>query len=441
MRRSFWRLGPLVLLLTSALEAQPIEVPLTWSLRPDEGRTFFPLGFARLEKSLTAPEGWKLPPLASSIPAFAKLRLGDRDLLFVLDRSDPKQPFYDRLLFDRNGNGDLTDDPPLDADAARGQRGGFNADRKVWFYHATFTSPRVEIPVDGNSQPYAFRVTAYYSSGRGPAREDAPPSAQDVADGLQLNLMTHFAYTGTFTLNGRTYHVLLGDHDANGRIGERPAAERKRGVRNDLLYVAPTRTMTYYDGFVIGDYLGLEGGLYAVDLQPSANKLTLTPRTEGGGRIALGMEVDRLVLVTPDGAHRVMVCHPGPTLPVPAGRYRIESYRARRKDDGGNTWTVRAQGDEKAPVVEVSPAGEARLGFGEPYRPTAVPTAGPSGSSRLELRVLGTAGERVVGLDCAGEAASRIARSPTKKNMAAEPTYRVLGGDGKVVAEGAFRYG
>ena len=184
MPGALWRLGPLLLILASALEAQPIEVPLTWSLRPAEGRVFFPLGCARLEKSLVAPEGWKLPPLVSTIPAFGKLRLGDRDFLFVLDRSDPKEPFYDRLFFDRTGDGDLTDDLPLDADAARGQRGGFNAERKVWFYHATFTSPLVEIPVDGRSQPYAFRATAYYSSGRGPAREDLPVHAVAVPAGL-----------------------------------------------------------------------------------------------------------------------------------------------------------------------------------------------------------------------------------------------------------------
>jgi hypothetical protein len=442
MHRSCLTSCLLVLLLAGALEAQRVEVPLAWSLRPEQGRVFFPLGFARPEKRLTAPEGWKLPPLVSEFPVFATLRLGDRDLLFVLDRTDPKQAFYDRLLFDGNQNRDLTDDAPLEAAAVRGRGEGFDARRKIWFYHATFTSPRVEIAVDGTNQPYAFRFTAYFSSGRGPARADEPPAARAVADGLHLNFLTNFAYTGNFALNGHTYHVVLGDHDANGRVGEPPARPQPRGVRSDLLYLSPTRTMTYYDGFVVGDYLSLEGGLYEVSLHPAEKKLTLTPRTEGLGRIALAMETERLVLVTPDGSHRVMAFHPGRTVSVPAGRYRIESYQVRRPDDGGNTWTVRARGDENAPGVEVSPGGETHLEYGEPFRPTANLSAARTGTgSGLGFQVLGAAGERVVGLTCDGQAASGIPRSATKKSMPAEPTYRVIGGDGQILAQGAFKYG
>ena len=441
MPRSLRWLCPLMLVFTTLLGAQPLEVPLTWSLRPEKGRQFFPLGFARPERKPAAPEGWKLPQAVSPTPVFATLRLGDRDTLFMLDQIDPEQPFFDRLYFDANGNQDLTDDPPVQATATPG-RNAFNARYKRWYYHVNFVSPRLDIMVDGARRPYAFRLSAYYNSGREPARADQPPALSAMASAVNLTFMTNFAYTGSFALGERTYHVVLGDNNANGRVGDPPAWPAARGTRNDLLYLSPSREgMTYYDGFEIGDHLVLQDRLFAVAIRPDQAKLILSPYVGDTGCVVLAMKTDRLLLATPDRKHRIMVVAPGNTVRVPASRYQLANYLARRQDDGGNTWTVRGQGEEKAPIVEVSAGQNVPLAFGEPYRPVAHQVSRANDTMGLELRVLGAAGERVVGLSCQGQAASSVKRSRTKKTMPVEATYQLVAEDGEVAAQGVFKYG
>ncbi|MBN2578786.1 MAG: hypothetical protein JXB10_07325 [Pirellulales bacterium] len=47
------------------------------------------------------------------------VKLGSRQFVFVLDKQDKESKDYDRLYFDINGNGDLTDEKPIDAEAPK----------------------------------------------------------------------------------------------------------------------------------------------------------------------------------------------------------------------------------------------------------------------------------------------------------------------------------
>ncbi|NLE38847.1 MAG: hypothetical protein GX621_12555, partial [Pirellulaceae bacterium] len=58
----------------------------------------------------------------SEFPLRGVATLGDRKYGFVLDAPDDKTPGYGLLYFDRNGNGDLTDDEVIESDQVRQAR-------------------------------------------------------------------------------------------------------------------------------------------------------------------------------------------------------------------------------------------------------------------------------------------------------------------------------
>ncbi|MCL4854545.1 MAG: hypothetical protein KJZ78_24560, partial [Bryobacteraceae bacterium] len=89
------------------------------------------------------------PEYSSREPFRAVVRLGTQQYAFALDRTQDSGvagEWYDRLFFDLNHNGDLTDDVPLD-----GKGGG-----------KTSSFPRIDlaIPIDGSSSDYAFYLSA-----------------------------------------------------------------------------------------------------------------------------------------------------------------------------------------------------------------------------------------------------------------------------------------
>ena len=55
----------------------------------------------------------KEPKYVVPIPFRGVAKLGGRSFCFALDAVAPKAAGYDRLYFDANGNGDLTDDPKV----------------------------------------------------------------------------------------------------------------------------------------------------------------------------------------------------------------------------------------------------------------------------------------------------------------------------------------
>jgi len=435
-----WTLA-MLLVLGAPAAAQPIEVPLEFTRRPERPPyRFLPMGLVQLEKRLEAPAGFKLPRLVSPVPIFAFVQLGDGKRLLVLDKPSAEHPFYDRLYLDLNGNLDLTDDRPVIGVSHAG-REQYNRTRRTWYFYSTFTPPAVQVISKGRSHAHAFRFTAYFSSRPGAHGPDDPPADREIADGLRLNLMTDGAYTGRFELDGQTYHVIFGDNDANGCFGDPANPNDSSRRRYDRLYLSSSEKVTYYDGFEVGNLLSLQGRLYGVTACTAEKRLRLVPRNTGLGCLHLPMDTERLTLVSEDNVHRVMAYRPGRSIRVPPGRYRVGAYQARRDDDGGNAWSLRATGAPGGPVAEVKADGEATLAFGEPFVPTVRMRKLPDGKTSLALEVRGAAGERLAGLGCSGRAPSRIERSTKKPAFPKEATYKILAPDGAVAASGVFKYG
>lgn len=446
--RFSWLLAA-ALVLGPGVTAQVLEVPLALHLRPERPRGFFPLGVAQPEKSLEAPAGeWKLPELKSEVPVYFQHRMGDQKLLFILDRKTKSSPFYDLLYFDANGNRDLTDDPVIAGDSrSRGRPG----QEKARHYYLQFPIETI-IRVDGRPAPYPFHVNVSYSSvrrirdasGKGWTLKNLTHSTAEVAKFLNLNLMNHGAYRGEFSLGDKVYHVILHDNNADGRFGDRrclPAPGSRRRVRNDLLFLADKKEFTYQDGVEIGNLLHLAGRLFEIEFCGPERKLILIPRTEGLARCELAMDTERLILASEDGTNLVMAMYPGKGIDLPPGRYRLVSYNASRKDDGGNVWNLKAVAAKDGPVAQVASGDAAALRFGEPFLATVDVNRLAGEKASLRLKVLGAGGETLRDLRCLTHNKSGIERSAKKKYMPKEPGYRIVAKVGAAAVQGSFEYG
>ena len=132
-------------------------------------------------------------------------RLGSREYGFVLDASSPAVPGYDRLYFDLNGNGDLTDDRVI--------AGVISGTPQV----NTAAFPRVDLPieVDGSRQDYSFFFKALCSSLGGYASASLTPAVYRE---------------GKMLLGGKKCHVVLLDSNSNGRFSDESRVPSMTGV-------------------------------------------------------------------------------------------------------------------------------------------------------------------------------------------------------------------
>ncbi len=114
----------------------------------------------------------------------------------------PKAIHYNRLYFDSNHNGDLTDDKVIESEASPGMVvfGG---------NYARFSFPQVELTVDADGTPvdYAFTISGYMMV-----------QPQFSYAGVQLNAAAY--REGDITLDGKPHHVVLIDYNSNGRFDD-----------------------------------------------------------------------------------------------------------------------------------------------------------------------------------------------------------------------------
>ncbi len=128
------------------------------------------------------------------------LRFGTQQYAFALDRTQERAvggEWYDRLFFDLNHNGDLTDEPPVD-----GKGGG-----------KTSSFPRIDlaIPMDGSSSEYAFHLNAVTN----PVRW-----SDGTGTGVGVSLSSAVCRQGTVSLDGRARTVTLVDFNSNARFDD-----------------------------------------------------------------------------------------------------------------------------------------------------------------------------------------------------------------------------
>ncbi|MBI2434842.1 MAG: hypothetical protein HYV26_18455 [Candidatus Hydrogenedentes bacterium] len=426
-----------------ALPALALDVALTYQTAGVD-REFFPYGGNRVELTLDAPPGaWKLPELVSQTPVYGLPELGDRKHLVLLDRKAKSDKFFTRLYFDKNANSDLTDDPVIDGRYLEDQQ-------RPEYLNADFDPVDMTVVAGGAELPYQFTPNLYCFKVDGNKEVTEEPNRQN----LHLYFSTRCAYSGTLALDGASYAIWLGDRDGNARFNdsfsirelERPS-DRVYAQGDSFYLVKSDEKLSHEYGQTLGRYLVVGDKVFEVAIDIAARKLTLTPVTESLATLSWPADLAGLEVYAEDKT-AVMFYHPGGKAPLPAGTYRLLSYRLYTNDEQGDRWQLVAAGTKKGTPITAEAGNTVKLALGEPYRPVVqIPDYARdmlnSGMDQVQLSLeVRGAGEEVLGdlRRIAGQG-TKIALSSKDNQRPAEPTYKIVDTEGEVVSSGRFEYG
>lgn len=417
--------------------AEPLDVPLRYLTVDESARGFTPRGSFYPDFSAESPDGdWTLPKWTGKHPLYTVVTLGDQERLVVLDVAGPKSLMYDRVFYDANGNRDLTDDPVIQGKARRSHGAYVNVE---------FPIVDATIEHDGRSHPYRFRPSLY--AYKGDSRETIPAFP---GYNLRASLEVQCYYAGDFSLGGKKFFLMLADSNGNGIFGD--ALSRcsncwSRGrihLMGDTLFLAEGDEPGHHDGVSFGEWWRVAGQLVSVAMDPSREKLTLTPVEGPLFSVTLSAEAERVMLVEEKNFKGISCFRPGREIQLPAGTYRFVDYRLVRKETNGAVWHVQASTSTGAAPVKVGAGRKPEIVFGEPFRPVIeVPDWGRGSRSgrpvRLNFEVYGVGGETVQEVSLLSGASSiPLAKHGSRPK---EPAYTILTPEGELVRRGTFEYG
>lgn len=277
-------------------------------------------------------------------PVRGVAQLGSDRFAFVLDVRDAMSKGYDRLHFDLNHNGDLTDDKPIDAEEPQQPLllppdfvdplfsdlglGGFDP-RTAPADSSFHLFPRTDltISVDGVKTDYAFLFwTVTHGAGVHGAAAIMPGAYR----------------TGEITLDGKNRKVSLPDFNTNGQfddvvtfhLGGGGATGPVYPAFGDVLLIvpvmttAPTRPISPLDHEgrqYLSKLLRIDERLYEVKISPTGDQLTLTPCSAAIGCVT-SPNVPFSGTVYGDQGFLPIGVKTGRPAAVPEGRWKLLSY-------------------------------------------------------------------------------------------------------------------
>ncbi len=455
----------------------------SWVYRNVSSQTFF-LQIHKGVPSGVDEEGFKKAVQKEPAKYFSKcpLRnvatLGSKQYGFVLDKKDEKSKDYDRLYFDLNGNGDLTDDKPIDKPTVKQTETPSGIWSLLFSPRPSYVErkfPRVDlvVDVDGKKLDYSFFFEAR-GWGRGANQY------------VWVSLKSAVYRQGTLTLGKEKWRIVVLDHNSNGRFNDVISLPKDvRGSEDEL-------TPDYGDMFLIErqsaagtggkrrsgfaneyrQYLAkltvIDDKFYHVKVSPLGDELTWTPSSIPRGQITSPHAPCHVQLIGELGQIDLNLDGSKPAT-VPAGQWRVLSYSIQIKDwkkpekkkepkaekEGkdsevkpsllsaiaeslfgssarssrgrSNISMVYARGTTKGELATVRAGQTTALKFGPPYKLRVKVNAIP-GTAYLSLVIQGTDSEIVSYMMVNG-------------NRPGKPKITITDPKGKVVVEGNFEYG
>lgn len=364
---------------------------------------------------------------------------------------------YDRLYFDLNRNGDLTDDEVIESEGEP---------RKASSYaHCSFPVVDLTIEVDGKTSEYAFRMSVY---ARGSSRYSYANASLSAA-----------AYReGEMEIDGKTYRVVVVDFNSNGRFDDRYEVDDQGGAAGgpvyprtgDMLYVldpeaeaeSPRSGVNPYDPssnrglHYVTKLVNLDGDFFDLAITPAGDELTLEPSSLAVGHVTNPNEGYRAVVYGEHGFLNIVGDESGQAR-VPVGSWKLASYtiekaateEPEKAEDGSiiesfkrallggarpvprqNRFNrVSAQATRDYQEVVVKKGETVELPFGEPYQPV--------------VSIGGSRGQGVVSLTLAlvGQGGERCSSMYVNGSRPGKPEFTISTADGEVVETGTFEYG
>jgi hypothetical protein len=272
------------------------------------------------------------------------------------DRARKTGP-YDRLFFDKNGNGRLDDDPQVSA-AHRDQ------------YSANFDLLRVTLK--GDEGPITYHLTLRFMK-----YDDNTASLLAQSSGWYEGMVTIGPAKKRLQLIDGNVNGTFNDLAANPSDCDRIALEGDKAGQRLLGRLLETDDGQFYEIQVARD------GAF-VKLKKAEN-LPL-------GRAHTPEAISEFTAVGETG-HFIRKPAKG-EFTLPAGKYRVHSWSINRKDDKGTAWQLSGYGFNDFATFEVHPARPATIDVGEPVR-ASLQAVESKGAVAFRLQFLGRFGESI----------------------------------------------
>ena len=420
-----------------------IEIPVFYERISDATAALSPNRYSSDSLSPSPPPfgNWSLPEFVGKDPLFGIVSVGDLEFLAAFDRQSPGDKTYNRLVFDLNRNGDLTDDEPLPGDVSSYNRQNY--------FSCAFPPIDLQIDVDGQTLPYCLRLRIAGSIA--PNLEmDSSPSPQ-----IYLSVLAHCVYLGEFALDGAGFRFALADASGNGVFGDAPVvnpgsryADGALFAGGDLFVLAPSgQPLKSADGVAFGRNVAVGQRLFEIQLDLAAGSLVLRPLESGIGFLSPSSPILSMSMLAPASNDSLMVFSGDAPIPAPAGNWRLLEYRMLKKDDWGDVWFLHGRGASDVSHLPVRDGETIPLPFGEPLKASvaigdhSLRRTATQDLLRISMSLLGNAGERIADLRRFSGNLSQHKMSSRSQNRPEEATFRIVKPDGELVFSGSFEYG
>jgi hypothetical protein len=314
-------------------------------------------GYRWLELTTNAPTGVALPKL-NPAPFFARWTTpldpsGGRWLCF--DRTRKSGP-WNRLFIDRNGDGRLDDEAPIDAPTVDPYSANFDPTRLVF---------------KGEDGPLIYHlVLRFMNYGQNDVRLLAASGGY---------------YDGKVELGGKKRVVRLLDANVNGTFNDLAA----RPQDCDRIVVEGDRVGERF----LGQLLEVGDQFYTLDVARDGAFIKVQPAKDVAlGQVRVPETLSEFIAVGTPGQFVRKPAQGAFTLPV--GRYHVQSWTLDRKDDKGSDWQLSGSGATDFGSFEVAQDRPVTLDVGEPVLAALTVTETKGGAS-FGLRLKGRLGESV----------------------------------------------
>ncbi|MFZ1937291.1 MAG: SHD1 domain-containing protein [Thermoguttaceae bacterium] len=351
------------------------------------------------------------PSYSSSTPIRGVARFGSQEFGFAFDSVGGRSPAYNRLYFDLNGNGDLTDDRPIAAITATSVGPSMS--------QSQFPRVNITLEVKGQSIDYSFLPSLLCQQTGGDSYATATFYAAAYREGY-------------ITQGKRRIRLVLLDHNSNGLYDDEAVFRPDGGVvGGDMLLINPNLRKPPSSGDLGSDRnfisktvcIGRE--FYRMQVSPSGDSLKLTPTKFAMGCVVNSSPAYRAVLFNPDYGVVAIGGSKDEKIALPEGTWKVLSYTI----IGGSAKNLLAATFAgKSPETTVKKGETAKLPFGPPLRAVVTAGRGQGNNVSLSLAIVGVSGEHCTNLLVNGT------RPP-------KPQLVIKDKDGKVVHQGNFEYG
>jgi hypothetical protein len=388
----------------------------------------------RAEKEFRAIVSKEPATYQTEHPLRAVLTLAGNKYAFAVDRKSKKSVGYDRLYFDLNGNGDLTDDAPIDApDADKTAKPEKSNDGWVSIGRAF---PRVDFKIRAKDREWDYSLLFI-----------ANTNTRGKDENLWVEMRPAAYREGEITLQGKKRQIALVDWNMSGRF-DVPITFASDG-KGDEVFLGQYGTEILFDKSVpIDKHLPIQymsehrqflakmnalgGTFYKISITPGGEELTCTPVALPMGKIVLPRIPCNLWLINEQGLAALDLQKDTP-VDLPAGNWRLLycTFWQHRKEADATPQSptlihLGASGDTASEPITVIADQTTTLRIGPPFVPTLkVERRGEHALLNLDIRGLGNekVDSHILGI------------------KQAKQRLKITDPEGKVVEQGDFEYG